>query len=115
MPRYPELSQPFGEGVLRGMEQAGKRSKRAEVTEALARELRRRRLRELIAEYEQAKGTISAKELAAIQAETVSDTLFARPRAGGPAALAWRISFCSADGGERPLARRGVEAEPSSV
>ena len=41
----------------------------AEVTEALARELRRRRLQALVAEYEQEKGTISAKELAAIQAE----------------------------------------------
>jgi len=54
------------------MEQEAKRSKRtlsAEVTEALARELRRRRLQGLVAEYEQEKGAISAKELAAIQAE----------------------------------------------
>jgi len=54
------------------MEQEAKRSKRtlsAEVTEALARELRRRRLQALVAEYEQEKGAISAKELAAIQAE----------------------------------------------
>jgi len=59
-------------GVLRAMEQEAKRSKRtlsAEVTEALARELRRRRLQALVAEYEQEKGAISAKELAAIQAE----------------------------------------------
>jgi hypothetical protein len=54
------------------MQLEAKRSKRtlsAEVTEALARELRRRRLQGLVAEYEQEKGTISAKELAAIQAE----------------------------------------------
>jgi hypothetical protein len=54
------------------MEQEAKRSKRtlsAEVTEALALELRRRRLQGLIAEYEQQKGSISAKELAALQAE----------------------------------------------
>ena len=54
------------------MEREAKRSKRtlsAEVTEALARELRRRRLQALIAEYEHEKGTISPKELAAVQAE----------------------------------------------
>jgi hypothetical protein len=54
------------------MEREAKRSKRtlsAEVTAALARELRRRRLQRLVAEYEQEKGVISAKELAAIQAE----------------------------------------------
>jgi hypothetical protein len=55
-----------------GMEREAKRSKRtlsAEVTEALARELRRRRLQELVTSYEQEKGTITANELAAIQAE----------------------------------------------
>jgi len=45
------------------MEREAKKSKRtlsAEVTEALARELRRRRLQELIASYEKKKGTITA-------------------------------------------------------
>ncbi|HEY2404792.1 MAG TPA: hypothetical protein VGI10_02270 [Polyangiaceae bacterium] len=54
------------------MEKEAKRSKRtlsAEVSEALARELRRRRLQTLIAEYEREKSVISDKELAAIQAE----------------------------------------------
>ncbi len=70
--RAKKVSLTVDEGVLRAMEREAKRSKRtlsAEVTEALARELRRRRLQGLIAEYEQEKGTISAKELAAIQAE----------------------------------------------
>jgi hypothetical protein len=70
--RAKKVSLTVDEGVLRAMEQEAKRSKRtlsAEVTEALARELRRRRLQGLIAEYEEEKGTISAKELAAIQAE----------------------------------------------
>jgi len=54
------------------MEREAKKSKRtlsAEVTEALARELRRRKLQELIASYEKEKGTITASELAAVQAE----------------------------------------------
>ena len=70
--RAKKVSLTVDEGVLRAMEQEAKRSKRtlsAEVTEALARELRRRRLQGLVAEYEREKGTISAKELAAIQAE----------------------------------------------
>ena len=70
--RAKKVSLTVDEGVLRAMEQEAKRSKRtlsAEVTEALARELRRRRLQGLIAEYEQEKRAISAKELAAIQAE----------------------------------------------
>ena len=70
--RAKKVSLTVDEGVLRAMEREAKRSKRtlsAEVTEALARELRRRRLQGLIAEYEQEKGTISAKELAAVQAE----------------------------------------------
>jgi hypothetical protein len=60
------------EGVLSAMEREAKKANRtlsAEVTEALARELRRRRLQELVASYEQEKGAITAKELAAIQAE----------------------------------------------
>ena len=70
--RAKKVSLTVDEGILRAMEREAKRSKRtlsAEVTEALARELRRRRLQELIAEYEKDKGAISAKELAAIQAE----------------------------------------------
>jgi hypothetical protein len=70
--RAKKVSLTVDEGVLRAMEREAKRSKRtlsAEVTEALARELRRRRLQGLVADYEQEKGTISAKELAAIQAE----------------------------------------------
>jgi hypothetical protein len=54
------------------MEREAKKSKRtlsAEITEALSRELRRRRLQELVAGYEEEKGAITAKELAAIQAE----------------------------------------------
>jgi hypothetical protein len=54
------------------MEKEAKRSKRtlsAEVSEALARELRRRRLQALITEYEREKSVISSNELAAIQAE----------------------------------------------
>jgi hypothetical protein len=70
--RAKKVSLTVDEEVLRAMQQEAKRSKRtlsAEVTEALARELRRRRLQGLVAEYEQEKGTISARELAAIQAE----------------------------------------------
>jgi hypothetical protein len=73
--RAKKVSLTVDEGVLRTMEQEAKRSKRmlsAEVTEALARELRRRRLQGLVAEYEQEKGAISAKELAAIQAESLA-------------------------------------------
>jgi hypothetical protein len=58
--------------VLAAIERDAKKSKRTlsgEVTEALARELRRRRLQELVASYEGEKGPITAKELAAIQAE----------------------------------------------
>jgi hypothetical protein len=70
--RAKKVSLTVDEDVLRAMEREAKRSKRtlsAEVTEALARELRRRRLQRLVAEYEKEKGAISAKELAAIQAE----------------------------------------------
>jgi hypothetical protein len=70
--RAKKVSLTVDEGVLRAMEREAKRSKRtlsAEITEALARELRRRRLQGLVAEYEREKGTISAKELAALQAE----------------------------------------------
>jgi hypothetical protein len=70
--RAKKVSLTVDEGVLNAMAREAKRSKRtlsAEVTEALARELRRRRLQELVEGYEQDKGAITAKELAAIQAE----------------------------------------------
>lgn len=70
--RAKKVSLTVDEGVLSAMEREAKKAKRtlsAEVTEALARELRRRRLQELVASYEQEKGAITAKELAAIQAE----------------------------------------------
>lgn len=70
--RAKKVSLTVDEGVLSAMEREAKKSKRtlsAEVTEALARELRRRRLSELVASYEEEKGAITAKELAAIQAE----------------------------------------------
>jgi hypothetical protein len=70
--RAKKVSLTVDEGVLSAMEREAKKAKRtlsAEVTEALARELRRRRLQELVASYEQEKGVITAKELAAIQAE----------------------------------------------
>ena len=70
--RAKKVSLTVDEGVLHAMEREAKRSKRtlsAEITEALARELRRRRLHGLVAEYEREKGTISAKELASMQAE----------------------------------------------
>jgi post-segregation antitoxin (ccd killing protein) len=70
--RAKKVSLTVDESVLSAMQREAKKSKRtlsAEVTEALARELRRRRLSELIASYEEEKGAITAKELAAIQAE----------------------------------------------
>ena len=70
--RAKKVSITVDEAVLRAMESEAKRSGRtlsAEVTEALARELRRRRLQQLVAEYEAEHGVISARELASIQAE----------------------------------------------
>jgi hypothetical protein len=70
--RAKKVSLTVDETVISAMEREAKKSKRtlsAEVTEALARELRRRRLQELVASYEKEKGTITAKELAAVQAE----------------------------------------------
>jgi len=70
--RAKKVSLTVDESVLSAMEREARKSKRtlsAEITDALARELRRRRLQELVAGYEQEKGTITAKELAAIQAE----------------------------------------------
>lgn len=70
--RAKKVSLTVDETVLSAMEREAKKSKRtlsAEITEALSRELRRRRLQELVASYEEEKGAITAKELAAIQAE----------------------------------------------
>jgi len=70
--RAKKISLTVDEGVLISMKREARKSKRtlsAEVTEALARELRRRRLQELVTSYEDEKGIITAKELAAIQAE----------------------------------------------
>ncbi len=58
--------------VLRAITREAKRSGRtlsAQVTEALARDVRRRRLQELVAEHETRCGAITAEELAAVQAE----------------------------------------------
>lgn len=70
--RAKKISLTVDEGVIRAMQQEAKRSGRtlsAEVTEALGRELRRRRLTQLIAEYEAEHGQITAEELASIDAE----------------------------------------------
>jgi len=70
--RAKKVSLTVDEGVLSAMEREAKKAKRtlsAEVTEALARELRRRRLQELVTSYEREKGAITPRELAAIQAE----------------------------------------------
>lgn len=70
--RAKKVSLTVDEGVLRAMKHEAKRSGRtlsAEVSDALARELRRRRLHDLIADYEAEHGLISAEELARIQAE----------------------------------------------
>jgi hypothetical protein len=52
-----------------GEAKQARRTLSAEVTEALARELRRRRLQELVSSYEREQGAITAKELAAARAE----------------------------------------------
>lgn len=70
--RAKKVSLTVDEGVLRAMQKEAKRSRRtlsAEITEALGRELRRRRLQQLIAEHETEHGEITAEELAAIQCE----------------------------------------------
>jgi hypothetical protein len=70
--RAKKVSLTVDEVVLHALQKDAKRSGRtlsAEVTEALARELRRRRLQELIGEYEAEHGFITAEELASVQAE----------------------------------------------
>lgn len=68
--RAMKVSLTVDEAVLRALQKEAKRSGRtlsAEVTEALARELRRRQLQKLIAEHEAEHGEITAEELAAVQ------------------------------------------------
>lgn len=70
--RAKKVSLTVDEGILRSMEREAKRSGRtlsAEVTAALAGELRRRRLHELIDAYEAEHGIISEQELAAARRE----------------------------------------------
>jgi hypothetical protein len=70
--RTKKVSLTVDEGVLLALQKEAKRSGRtlsAEVSHALDRELRRRRLQDLLLEYENEHGTITADELAAIQAE----------------------------------------------
>lgn len=70
--RAKKISITVDEAVLQAMEQEAERSGRtlsAEVSDALAQELRRRRLRELIAEYEAVHGVITPQELASIAAK----------------------------------------------
>ncbi len=70
--RAKKISLTVDEGVLRAMQKEAKRSGRtlsAEVTEALGRELRRRGLQKIIAEYEAEHGHITAEELASIEAQ----------------------------------------------
>jgi hypothetical protein len=58
--------------VIREIERQARRSGRtlsAEITDALAHELRRRHLRELIEQYEAEHGAISERELASIRKE----------------------------------------------
>jgi hypothetical protein len=70
--RAKKISITVDEAVLHAMEQEAERSGRtlsAEVSDALAQELRRRRLQELIAEYEAAHGVITPQELASLEAK----------------------------------------------
>jgi hypothetical protein len=70
--RAKKVSLTVDENVLRAMKHEAKRTGRtlsAEVSDALARELRRRRLHDLVAEHEAEHGLISAEELAEIQTE----------------------------------------------
>jgi macrodomain Ter protein organizer (MatP/YcbG family) len=70
--RTRKVSLTVDEGVLQAMEKQAKRSGRtlsAEITQALDRDLRRRKLQDLIEEYEAEHEHITAEELAAVQAE----------------------------------------------
>jgi len=68
--RAKKISLTVDEGVLREVESDAKRSGRtlsAHITDALARDLRRRRLQTLLEEYESEHGPITAAELAEIR------------------------------------------------
>jgi hypothetical protein len=70
-PRTTKISITVDARVLRSVQKEARRAGRtlsAEVTEALARDLRRRRLQELLQEYETEHGAISDDELARIRA-----------------------------------------------
>jgi hypothetical protein len=65
--RAKKVSLTVDEAVLHAMKREARRTGRtlsAEESDALARELRRRRLAELIVEHEAEHGVISAEELA---------------------------------------------------
>ena len=67
-----KISITVDQRVLREVGKDARRAGRtlsAHVTEALARDLRRRRLRELIETYEAEHGLITEQELAALRAE----------------------------------------------
>lgn len=66
-----KISVTVDSGVLRDIKAAAKRSGQtlsAHISQALARDLRRRRLAELVVEYEAAAGVISESELAQARA-----------------------------------------------
>lgn len=68
--RVRKISITVDEGVLKQVESAARRTGRtlsAHVTDALARDLRRMRLRELVEDYEAEHGTISDAELAGLR------------------------------------------------
>jgi hypothetical protein len=70
--RVKKISITVDERVLRNVERTARRAGRtlsAHVTEALERDLRRTRLRELIETHEAEYGEISEEELAAVRAE----------------------------------------------
>jgi hypothetical protein len=70
--RAKKVSLTVDERVLRAMKQEAKQAGRtlsAEVSEALARELRRRRLHVLLSEYEAEHGCIGSRELEQIRQE----------------------------------------------
>jgi hypothetical protein len=72
VPRVRKISITVDAGVLREVERDARQSHRtlsAHVSDALARDLRRRRLRDLIAAHEAEHGSITDEELAAIRAE----------------------------------------------
>lgn len=69
-PRTTKISITVDAGVLRSVQKEARRAGRtlsAEVSEALARDLRRRRLQELLDDYEAEHGAVSEQELARIR------------------------------------------------